>query len=388
MNRKSVRRVAILGAGTMGSRIAAHFANAGIPALLLDVVRPGQANRNQAALSGLESASKQKPVAFFTQAAAALVTPGNFEDRSERHPALRLDYRSGHGKSGDQARNCSPKLPPRARPAPSSPPIPAAFRSPPSRKDSRRNSASIFWARIFSIRHAICIWSKLIRGAETAPEVLEFVADFCDRRLGKGVVPCKDTPNFIANRIGVFFGATIHKITVEDDYSIEEVDALTGPLIGLPKSASYRLLDIIGLDVWALVTHNLYELAPDDPWRERFVLQPFLAEMILRGWLGEKKGQGCYKRVGKGANQQIHAIDRKTLEYHPAQKPRFPSVEAAKNVDDLGERLRTLVAAEDRAGAFLWKLLSDLFIYSATMTPENFGSHRRNRPRHALGLRQ
>ena len=114
---------------------------------------------------------------------------------------------------------------------------------------------------------------EIIRGADTAPARCWISSrDFCDRRLGKGVVPCKDTPNFIANRIGVFFGATIHKITVEDDYSIEEVDALTGPLIGLPKSASYRLLDIIGLDIWALVTRNLYELAPHDPWRERFVL--------------------------------------------------------------------------------------------------------------------
>src|SRR5437899_6688215 len=111
-------------------------------------------------------------------------------------------------------------------------------------------------------------------------------------------------------------------------------------------------------------------MVPDDPWRDRFVLQPFLDEMVKRGWLGEKRGQGLYKRVGKGAEKEIHAIDWKTLEYHVAQKPRFPSIDAARNIEDLGERLRTLIAAQDRAGAFLWKLFSDLFLYSASMVPE------------------
>jgi 3-hydroxyacyl-CoA dehydrogenase len=369
MNRKSVRRVAILGAGTMGSRIAAHFANAGIPALLLDVVRPGQPNRNQAALSGLEAASKQKPVAFFTQAAAALVSPGNFDDdlSGVQHCNWIIEAVT---ENLEIKRELLTKVAAARAPgtivSTNTSGIPLAAISEGFTEEFRRHFLGTHFFNPPRYLHLV----EVIRGADTAPEVLEFAADFCDRRLGKGVVSCKDTPNFIANRIGVFFGATIHKITVEDDYSIEEVDALTGPLIGLPKSASYRLLDIIGLDVWALVTRNLYELAPHDPWRERFVLQPFLAEMILRGWLGEKKGQGCYKRVGKGANQQIHAIDRKTLEYHPAQKPRFPSVEAAKNVEDLGDRLRMLVAVEDRAGTFLWNLLSDLFIYSAAMTPE------------------
>ena len=145
------------------------------------------------------------------------------------------------------------------------------------------------------------------------------------------------------------------------------MDAVTGPLIGLPKSASFRLIDIIGLDVWAHVVRNLRELVPDDPWRERYAVPPFMEQMIGRGWLGDKRGQGFYKRVGK--DKAIHAIDWKTLEYHPARKPRFDSAEAANNVEDLTERLRMLVAAPDRAGAFLWKLLSDLFLYSAAMVP-------------------
>jgi 3-hydroxyacyl-CoA dehydrogenase len=353
----------------MGSRIAAHFANAGIPALLLDVVRPGQANRNQAALTGIESASKQKPVAFFTPAAAALVTPGNFEDHLSgvAHCDWIIEAVTENLEiKWELLTKVAAARAPGSIVSTNTSGIPLAAISAGFPEEFRQHFLGAHFFNPPRYLHLV----EIIRGAETSADVLDFVADFCDRRLGKGVVPCKDTPNFIANRIGVFFGATIHKITVEDDYSIEEVDALTGPLIGLPKSASYRLLDIIGLDVWALVTRNLYELAPHDPWRERFVLQPFLAEMVQRGWLGEKKGQGCFKRVGKGANQQIHAIDRKTLEYHPAHKPRFPCVEAAKNVEDLAERLRVMVAAEDRAGAFLWKLLSDLFIYSAAMTPE------------------
>ena len=156
----------------------------------------------------------------------------------------------------------------------------------------------------------------MIPGPETRPEIIAVSPDFCDRHLGKGVVPCKDTPNFIANRIGTFFGSTVQRLTVEHDLTIEEVDALTGPLIGLPKSASYRLLDIVGHRRLGHVTKNLYDAAPHDPFRERFRMAPFIMEMIRRGWLGDKSGQGFYKRVGK--DREIYAIDRKTLEYHPA----------------------------------------------------------------------
>jgi 3-hydroxyacyl-CoA dehydrogenase len=184
------------------------------------------------------------------------------------------------------------------------------------------------------------------------------------------VVPCKDTPNFIANRIGCFFGATVHKLAVEGDYTVEEVDLLTGPLIGLPRSASFRLVDIIGLDVWAHVLRNLYDLAPNDPARERYVVPEFMERMIERGLLGEKRGQGFYKRAGKGADKEIHAIDRKTLEYHPAHKAHFTATDTVSKVADLPERLRLLMADDDRAGRFLWPLFRDLFTYSAQMVPE------------------
>jgi 3-hydroxyacyl-CoA dehydrogenase len=361
--------VAVLGAGTMGSRIAAHFANAGIPAMLLDIVLPGNPNRNAAALAGIETAGKQKPVAFFTPEAAKLVTPGNFEDNLKdigradwiiEAVTENLDIkRALMGKVGVMRA-------PGSIISTNTSGIPLAAISEGFDSEFRQHFLGTHFFNPPRYLHLL----EMIPGAETLPEVLHFVRDFCDRRIGKGVVPCKDTPNFIANRIGTFFGSTVHKITVEDGYTIEEVDTLTGAAIGLPKSASYRLLDIVGLDVWALVTRNLHDMAPHDPWRDRFVLQPFLEEMVKRGWLGEKRGQGLYKRVGKGAEKEIWVIDWKTLEYHPAQKPRFPSIGAARNIENLGERLRMLIAAEDRAGSFLWKLFSDLFLYSASVVPE------------------
>jgi len=359
----------VLGAGTMGSRIAAHFANAGIPALLLDIVLPGNASRNAAALAGIENATRQKPGGFFTPDAAKLVTPGNFEDNLK--DVRRCDWViEAVTENLDIKRGLMAKVSILRTPgtvvSTNTSGIPLATISEGFDHEFRQHFLGTHFFNPPRYLHLL----EVIPGAETLPEVLAGVREFADRRLGKGVVPCKDTPNFIANRIGTFFGSTVHKLTVEEDYTVEEVDALTGPAIGSPRSASYRLLDIVGLDVWALVTRNLHDLAPHDPWRDRFVLQPFLSEMVKRGWLGEKRGQGLYKRVGKGAEKEIWAIDWKTLEYHPVQKPHFASIDTAKNVDDLGERLRMLVAAPDRAGHFLWKLLSDLFLYSASVVPE------------------
>jgi 3-hydroxyacyl-CoA dehydrogenase len=204
---------------------------------------------------------------------------------------------------------------------------------------------------------------EVIPGPASDPAILAFVSEFSDKRLGKGVVPCKDTPNFIANRIGSFFGGTVGKIAGEGGYTVEEVDAITGPLIGLPNSASFRLLDIVGLDVWSFVGTNLYHAVPEDPWRDRFLMTPAQQKMIELKWLGDKTGQGFYKRVGK--EKEIHAIDLNTLEYHPAQKVKIESPS-----EDLGERLRALVKRDDRVGKFLWSLYSDLFIYSAERVPE------------------
>ncbi|MGA3042535.1 MAG: 3-hydroxyacyl-CoA dehydrogenase/enoyl-CoA hydratase family protein [Bryobacteraceae bacterium] len=364
-----IRHVAVLGAGTMGSRIAAHFANAGIPALLLDIVLPNQANRSAAALGGLETALKQKPAAFFTPETKSLVTPGNFEDdlakirncdwiveavteKLEIKRAL-IEKVLKHRKPGSIFSTNTSGIPLES--------IAEGFPT-----EFRQHFLGTHFFNPPRYLHLL----EMIPGPETLPAVHDHIAEFSDRHLGKGVVPCKDTPNFIANRIGSFLGGTVQNLTVEMGFTIEEVDALTGPLIGLPKSASYRLLDIVGLDVWAHVTKNLYDLVPGDPWRERFVLPPFFAQMIERGWLGDKTGQGFYKRIGKGDKKEILALDLNTLEYQPSKKARFASVEGVRNIEDLPQRLRALMALNDRAGTFLWRLFSDLVLYSASMVPE------------------
>ena len=363
----TIRRVAVLGAGTMGSRIAAHFANAGVPSLLLDLVVSGQPNRNAAAVKGIETAARQRPAAFFTASRQALITPGNFEDHLSG--VQDCDWIiEAVVENLDLKRALLEKVATHRRPgailSTNTSGIPLAKIAEGFPSELRRHFLGTHFFNPPRYLHLV----ELIPGPETDPGVLEFVGDYCDRRLGKGVVPCKDTPNFIGNRIGSFLGATTHQLMIEGDYTIEEIDALTGPLIGLPRTASFRLLDLIGLDVWAFVAGNLYDLVPDDPWRERFRPPEFLAKLVERGWLGEKSGQGFFKRVGP--EKEIHALDLKTLEYHPLRKARFPSVDLANNIEDLPERLRTLVRSRDRAGDFLWKLFSDLFLYAAERVPE------------------
>src|SRR5580692_1703625 len=364
---RTIRRVAVLGAGTMGSRIAAHFANAGIPSLLLDVA--GKPNRNAAAVQGIQNALKLRPGGFFTDEKAALVQAGNFEDDLDQLSTCdwimeaiveNLDAKRALWQKVEAKRKGGTIL------STNTSGIPLAKIS----EGFPSNFRTHFLGTHFFNPPRYLHLMELIPGPETDPSILADVEQFADRRLGKGVVRTKDTPNFIANRIGSFLGGTVAKAMVEEDFTIEEVDALTGSLIGVPNSASFRLLDLVGLDVWAFVGSNLYGAVPHDPWRDRFLPLDFEKKMIERKWLGDKTGQGFYKKTGKGENKEILALDWKTLEYHPLAKPKFPSVEAARNIEDLGERLRTLLRSTDRGGKFLWKVFSDLFLYSAEMIPE------------------
>jgi 3-hydroxyacyl-CoA dehydrogenase len=325
----------------MGARIAAHFANADVPAVLIDV--------DAATVKrGIDSAVKSK--AFYDPAAQALVTPGSFDDLPACDWILEAVTENLQVKRDLLARI---NRKPGAIISTNTSGIPLSAISEGFPTEFRQHFLGTHFFNPPRYLHLL----ELIRGADTLPEVAGFVKDFAQRRLGKGVVECKDTPNFIGNRIGSFVGSLVQKLTVEGDYTIEEVDLLTGPLIGFPKSASYRLLDIVGIDVWAHVTRNLGESE----------LTPFLVELVNRGWLGDKTGQGCYKKLPSG---EILAIDWKTLEYHPAQKPKFPSTEAARNIESLPDRLRFLVAAEDRAGHFIRTLLTETIAYSRAKLPE------------------
>src|SRR6185295_19117423 len=189
---------------------------------------------------------------------------------------------------------------------------------------------------------------------------------FADRVLGKGVVRCKDTPNFIANRIGSFGFATALAAMKELDLTIEEVDQLTGPAIGRAKSATFRTADIAGVDVCVKVAENLHGAVPDDPQRAVFAVPDFMKEMVKRGLLGEKAGAGFYKKDGA----EILALDWKTLEYRPRQKPKLASLDAAANTPDLGARLGRILAGNDKAAQFLWRVLGGTSLYAAARVPE------------------
>ena len=364
---RSIHRIAVLGAGTMGSRIAAHFANAGIPVFLLDVKSSDKEDPNLIARQGIENALKQKPPAFFVTSNKAFIELGNFEHDLERLRSCawiieavteNLEIKRSLWSKVDHHRS------PEAILSTNTSGIPLKEISRDFSADFERQFLGTHFFNPPRYLHLL----EVIPGEKTNPEILRFVSEFADRRLGKGVVLCKDTPNFIANRIGSFFGSAVVRAAVEGGYTVEEVDALTGPLIGLPKSASFRLFDIIGLDVWAFVAKNLYEAVPNDPWREWFLPPPFLEAMIERGWLGEKRGQGFYKRVGP--EKQIHALDLSTFEYHPVNRVTFEDVENTRSIADFRLKMQTLVNSQDRAGKFLWSVLKNVFVYSASMVGE------------------
>ena len=222
---------------------------------------------------------------------------------------------------------------------------------------------------------------ELIPTDATRPDIVEFISDFAEYTLGKGIVRCKDTPNFIANRIGIFSVLhTIH-LMLEEGYTIDEVDAITGPPMGRPRSATFRLGDIIGLDVLVDVANNVYQNAPNDERREVFRVPDFILQMVKKGWLGEKTAGGFYQRRRGENGSEIWTLDYNTLEYAPCSTPLSPptsggikggldSINAVRRIADAGERLKQLIGSDDRAGQFAWKCLSHTMRYAASRIPE------------------
>src|SRR5689334_10567243 len=379
-----VKQAAVLGAGTMGAQIAAHLANAGVPTLLLDIVlkemseaRPsGRAtsqptqDRNSIARDGFEAAKKAKPAAFFTADLASLISIGNFEDDL---PQLKdcdliieavvehLDIKRHLYEKLEQHRS------PGAIIASNTSGIPLAQLAEGRSQDFKEHFLGIHFFNPPRYMHLV----ELIRTEWTKGEVTCSMAGFLDERLGKGVVVAKDRPNFIANRIGTYGALVTMRTMLDDGYSIEEVDRVTGPAAGRPKTATFRTFDLVGLDVFAHVVRNLHENLPDDPERETFVMPEFVTKMIERGVLGNKTKAGFYQRKnGEGGKREIWAIDIQTLDYKPAQKVKLPSLEMAKNIDDTRERLKALTWSKDRVGAFLWKTLARTLCYTAERIPE------------------
>jgi 3-hydroxyacyl-CoA dehydrogenase len=379
---KRINKVAILGAGTMGARIAAHFANAGVPSYLLDIVPTdvspgaGSAARNKIAAAGLDAAKKSKPAAFMDASLARLVTVGNFDDDLKKLAEVdwvieavveNLELKRALLRKIEAVRK------PGTIVTTNTSGLPVGKISEGFSEDFRR---SWFGTHFFNPPRYMRLL-ELIPTPEADQAAIDAVSHFCDVHLGKGVVLAKDTPNFIGNRIGTFSVLNVMRLMQEMDLTIEDIDALTGEAVGWPKSATFRTIDLVGLDILGHVVGNMTTNVHDE--RSGLRLPDFFGQMIERKWLGDKTKGGFYKRAkgGEGKEDERLAIDWKTLEYHPRQKPKFAALDMAKNIEDTGARLRMLLGLEvggpqkgDKAGAFLWSSLSDLWTYSANRVPE------------------
>src|SRR5712692_3008926 len=367
----TVKKAAVLGAGTMGAQIAAHLANARIPTLLLDIVpRDDVGDRNRIARAGFEAAKKSKPAAFFTADLAALVSVGNFEDDLAKLKDCDLIIEAVVENLAIK-RHLYEKVEQHRRPgaviASNTSGIPLRQLAEGRSEDFRAHFLGMHFFNPPRYMHLV----ELIRTEWTKPEVSCSMFGFLDERLGKGVVIARDRPNFIANRIGTFGALVTIRAMLDDGYSIEEVDKINGPAAGRPKTATFRTFDLVGLDVFAHVVRNLHENLPDDPEREMFVMPEFIAKMIERGLLGNKTKAGFYKRQkGADGKREILTLDTATLDYRPAQKVELPSLEMARNIEDTAERIKALGWAKDRVGAFLWKTLARTLCYTAERIPE------------------
>jgi 3-hydroxyacyl-CoA dehydrogenase len=379
--KRRIEKAVVLGAGTMGSRIAAHFANAGLPCVLLDILPPdlpanaSPADRNKIVRGGWEAAKKSKPAAFFTSSLADRIVLGNFEDDLARCGeadwiievvAENLEIKKKLLSRVAQLRK------PGSIVTTNTSGLPVHLIAEGTPEEFQQHWAG---THFFNPPRYLKL-VELIPGPKTLPEVLNTLGDFCDRRLGKGIVIAKDTPNFIANRIGTFSMLNALRLMGALGMTVEEVDACTGPLIGQPKSATFRTADIVGLDVLLHVVKNIYDSVPGDESRELYKVPVLVDEMARRGWLGDKTGQGFYKRVKRDAEKEILTLDVHTLEYRPRQKARFASLESAKSIENTHERLQALIRPVldgqkgDKAQQFLWGALSETCLYAARRVPE------------------
>jgi 3-hydroxyacyl-CoA dehydrogenase len=370
--RRQIRKVAVLGSGVMGSAIAGHFANAGIPSLVLDIVPPDAGDdpkaRNSIAAGAVAALKKTRPSPLFIADRLALIETGNLEDDLPR--LMEADWVIEVVKEDMKIKkivlaNAAPHIAPDT-----------IFTSNTSGLSLEEMSAILpddlkprfFGTHFFNPPRYMKLF-ELIPTAASDPEIVDFVAAFARDRLGKGIVMAKDTPNFIANRVGVHAMMATIQIMNEMGLTIEEVDALTGPAIGRPGTATFKLADLVGLDTFVHVADNLYPLIPDDEAREAFKNPEYLYRMVEKGLLGRKSGGGFYK-LEKKPEKKFYTLDLETLEYRDKQKVNFPEIAAAKGIDDLPERLRTLAFGKGKAGQAIWKMLTASFSYAAMRVGE------------------
>ncbi len=380
----NIAKAAVLGAGTMGAGIAAHLANAGIPVLLLDIA-PRELTaaeeaagltlespkvRNRVVNEMFEAAKKLRPAPFMLADNARLITTGNFSDDMEKLKDCDLvieavveNLEIKHKVFAEVEKYRKPG----AVIATNTSGIPIDSIAEPFSDEFKEHFLGIHFFNPPRYMKLV----EIIPGTQTSGEAACKVAGFLDRRLGKGVVPAKDRPNFIANRIGTFaMMATVHEM-LEMGFTPTEVDQMTGKAIGHAKSATFRTADLVGLDVLAHVNRNLYPAVPEDEDRDVFKLPGAIEAMLEKNLLGDKTKGGFYKKTKNAEGKtEILELDFDTFEYRPQQKSKFPSLDAAKAIEDLPKRINTLVWGKDKVGEFLWTTMSRTFRYAANRIPE------------------
>jgi 3-hydroxyacyl-CoA dehydrogenase len=376
MSKRVIKKVAVLGSGVMGSRIAAHFAGIGVQVLLLDIVpadakeSDNKALRNKIVNDSLQAALKSNPSPVYTKDVAKRITTGNFDDNLKDIATCdwtievvveRLDIKQSLYEKVEQYRKPGTLI------TSNTSGIPIHLLSEGRSEDFKKN----FCGTHFFNPPRYLRLLEIIPTPSTDPAVVDFLMHYGDLYLGKTTVLAKDTPAFIANRIGVYGIMAIFGLVDKLGLTIDEVDALTGPIIGRPKSATFRTADVVGIDTLVKVAKGVYENCPNDEQRKSFEIPAWLNKVVENNWLGDKTGQGFFKKVkGAGGEKDIQTLDLKTLEYKPRVKPKFGSVDAAKPIDDLKQRLKMLVAAQDKAGEFYRHFHYGLFSYISHRIPE------------------
>ncbi|MBW1714806.1 MAG: 3-hydroxyacyl-CoA dehydrogenase/enoyl-CoA hydratase family protein [Deltaproteobacteria bacterium] len=383
---ENIEKAMVIGAGVMGAAIAGHLANAGIPVYLLDIVPDHLSEeenakgltledsevRNRYAESAFQRLKKSRPPALFSRSCLSLIEPGNIEDHLER--AGDVDWViEAVIEDLDIKRNIMERIEQVRKPdcliSTNTSGIPVHRIAEGFSEDFR----SHFMGTHFFNPPRYLKLLELVPTTDTDPAVVEFMRVFGERRLGKRVVVCKDTPAFIANRVALVTGRSLLNYILDKGYTVEEVDALTGPIIGRPNTATFRLLDLIGMDIGLYVGKNLYEAVPEDPFRD--VLQGsgnlLVAQMVRKGLLGNKSGGGFYRqdKMADGS-KSYKVLDFDSLEYRQLSPPKIPLIEEAQKITTLRERLAFLMNREDRHGRLLWHDLAFTFSYCSYLIPE------------------
>ena len=384
MSKRSIEKVAVLGSGVMGSRIACHFANIGVEVVLLDIV-PRELNekekkagkslddkdvRNRIVNESLQAALKSNPSPIYSKSFASRIHTGNFDDDMKRIADCdwiievvveRLDIKQKVFEQVEKHRKAGTLI------TSNTSGIPIAMMNKGRSEDFRKH----FCGTHFFNPPRYLRLLEIIPGPDTDPAVIDFLYEYGDRYLGKQTVLCKDTPAFIANRVGVYSIMELFHLVKEMGLTPEEVDKLTGPVIGHAKSATFRTADVVGLDTLVLVANGVKDNCPDDERNDVFAIPEYVQKMVDEKWLGSKSGQGFYKKVkGDDGKSQILSLDLEKMEYVPQKKASFPTLEMTKAIDKLSERMPVLYNGKDKAGEFYRKSFQGLFSYVSFRLPE------------------